>query len=155
MRIINDSTSAAIAYSLDKKHKEQNILVFDLDGGTFDVSLLTGDTGVFDIVSTNGDTHLGGEDFDYRILDYLLKKIKKQHGKDLKGNKEKAKRHLSNSLQATLEIDELEQGYDFKDTLSRTQLEELNMDLFKKTIPLVEKVMKDSGFKKGKSMKLS
>ena len=158
MRIINDSTSAAIAYSLDKKHKEQNILVFDLDGGTFDVSLLTGDTGVFDIVSTNGDTHLGGEDFDYRILDYLLKKIKKQHGKDLKGNKsaiqklkteiEKAKRHLSSSLQATLEIDELEQGYDFKDTLSRTKLEELNMDLFKKTIPLVEKVMKDSGFKK-------
>ena len=158
LRIINEPTAAAIAYGLDKKDKERNILVFDLGGGTFDVSLLTIDSGVFEVVSTNGDTHLGGEDFDHRILDYLLKKIKKQHGKDLKGNKsaiqklkteiEKAKRHLSSSLQATLEIDELEQGYDFKDTLSRAKFEELNMDLFKKTMAPVEKVMEDSGFKK-------
>ena len=141
LRIINEPTAAAIAYGLDKKDKERNILVFDLGGGTFDVSLLTIDSGVFEVVSTNGDTHLGGEDFDHRILDYLLKKIKKQHGKDLKTNKsaiqklkteiEKAKRHLSSSLQATLEIDELEQGFDFKDTLSRAKFEELNMDLFK------------------------
>jgi heat shock protein 5 len=126
LRIINEPTAAAIAYGLDKKDKERNILVFDLGGGTFDVSLLTIDGGVFEVVSTNGDTHLGGEDFDHRILDYLLKKIKKQHGKDLKNDKtviqklkteiEKAKRHLSSSLQATLEIDELEPGLDFKDT---------------------------------------
>lgn len=158
LRIINEPTAAAIAYGLDKKDKERNILVFDLGGGTFDVSLLTIDSGVFEVVSTNGDTHLGGEDFDHRILDYLLKKIKKQHGKDLKGNKsaiqklkteiEKAKRHLSSSLQATIEIDELEQGFDFKDTLSRAKFEELNMDLFKKTMAPVEKVMEDSGFKK-------
>ena len=158
LRIINEPTAAAIAYGLDKKDKERNILVFDLGGGTFDVSLLTIDGGVFEVVSTNGDTHLGGEDFDHRILDYLLKKIKKQHGKDLKGDKtviqklkteiEKAKRHLSSSLQATLEIDELEPGFDFKDTLSRAKFEELNMDLFKKTMAPVEKVMEDSGFKK-------
>ena len=126
LRIINEPTAAAIAYGLDKKDKERNILVFDLGGGTFDVSLLTIDSGVFEVVSTNGDTHLGGEDFDHRVLDYLLKKIKKQHGKDLKKNKksiqklkteiEKAKRHLSRSLQATIEIDELEPGFDFKDT---------------------------------------
>ena len=158
LRIINEPTAAAIAYGLDKKDKERNILVFDLGGGTFDVSLLTIDSGVFEVVSTNGDTHLGGEDFDHRILDYLLKKIKKQHGKDLKNNKsviqklkteiEKAKRHLSSSLQATIEIDELEPGFDFKDTLSRAKFEELNMDLFKKTMAPVEKVMEDSGFKK-------
>ena len=158
LRIINEPTAAAIAYGLDKKDKERNILVFDLGGGTFDVSLLTIDGGVFEVVATNGDTHLGGEDFDHRILDYLLKKIKKQHGKDLKNDKtviqklkteiEKAKRHLSSSLQATLEIDELEPGFDFKDTLSRAKFEELNMDLFKKTMAPVEKVMEDSGFKK-------
>ena len=158
LRIINEPTAAAIAYGLDKKDKERNILVFDLGGGTFDVSLLTIDSGVFEVVATNGDTHLGGEDFDHRILDYLLKKIKKQHGKDLKNDKtviqklkteiEKAKRHLSSSLQATIEIDELEPGFDFKDTLSRAKFEELNMDLFKKTMAPVEKVMEDSGFKK-------
>ena len=158
LRIINEPTAAAIAYGLDKKDKERNILVFDLGGGTFDVSLLTIDSGVFEVVSTNGDTHLGGEDFDHRVLDYLLKKIKKQHGKDLKNDKtviqklkteiEKAKRHLSSSLQATIEIDELEPGFDFKDTLSRAKFEELNMDLFKKTMAPVEKVMEDSGFKK-------
>ena len=158
LRIINEPTTAAIAYGLDKKDKERNILVFDLGGGTFDVSLLTIDSGVFEVVSTNGDTHLGGEDFDHRVLDYLLKKIKKQHGKDLKNDKtviqklkteiEKAKRHLSSSLQATIEIDELEPGFDFKDTLSRAKFEELNMDLFKKTMAPVEKVMEDSGFKK-------
>ena len=158
LRIINEPTAAAIAYGLDKKDKERNILVFDLGGGTFDVSLLTIDSGVFEVVSTNGDTHLGGEDFDHRVLDYLLKKIKKQHGKDLKNDKtviqklkteiEKAKRHLSSSLQATIEIDELEPGFDFKDTLSRAKFEELNMDLFKKTMAPLEKVMEDSGFKK-------
>ena len=141
LRIINEPNTAANAYGLDKKDKERNILVFDLGCGTFDVSLLSIDSGVFEVVSTNEDTHLGGEDFDHIFLDYLLKKIKKQNGKDLKANKsaiqklkteiEKDKRHLSSSLQATLEIDELEQGFDFKDTLSRAKFEELNMDLFK------------------------
>jgi len=158
LRIINEPTAAAIAYGLDKKDKERNILVFDLGGGTFDVSLLTIDSGVFEVVSTNGDTHLGGEDFDHRILDYFLKKIKKVHQKDISKNKsaiqklkteiEKAKRHLSSSLQANIEIDDLDEGFDFKDTLSRAKFEELNMDLFKKTMAPVEKVMEDSGFKK-------
>ena len=158
LRIINEPTAAAIAYGLDKKDKERNILVFDLGGGTFDVSLLTIDSGVFEVVSTNGDTHLGGEDFDHRILDYFLKKIKKVHQKDISKNKsaiqklkteiEKAKRHLSSSLQANIEIDDLDEGFDFKDTLSRAKFEELNMDLFKKTMAPVEKVMGDSGFKK-------
>ena len=158
LRIINEPTAAAIAYGLDKKDKERNILVFDLGGGTFDVSLLTIDSGVFEVVSTNGDTHLGGEDFDHRILDYFLKKIKKVHQKDITKNKsaiqklkteiEKAKRHLSSSLQANIEIDDLDEGFDFKDTLSRAKFEELNIDLFKKTMAPVEKVMEDSGFKK-------
>jgi heat shock protein 5 len=158
LRIINEPTAAAISYGLDKKDKERNILVFDLGGGTFDVSLLTIDSGVFEVVSTNGDTHLGGEDFDSRILDYLLKRIKKAHGKDISKNKtaiqklkseiEKAKRHLSSSLQATIEIDELDEGFDYKDTISRAKFEELNMDLFKKCMDPVSKVMEDSGFKK-------
>ena len=144
LRIINEPTAAAIAYGLDKKDKERNILVFDLGGGTFDVSLLTIDGGVFEVVSTNGDTHLGGEDFDHRILDYLLKKIKKQHGKDLKGDKtviqklkteiEKAKRHLSSSLQATLEIDVLDTGFNFKAILFITKFEEFHIELFIITI---------------------
>jgi heat shock protein 5 len=158
LRIINEPTAAAIAYGLDKKDKERNILVFDLGGGTFDVSLLTIDSGVFEVVSTNGDTHLGGEDFDHRVLDYFLKRIKKSHGKDISKNKtaiqklkseiEKAKRHLSSSLQATIEIDELDEGFDYKDSITRAKFEELNMDLFRKTMEPVEKVMEDSGFKK-------
>jgi len=157
LRIINEPTAAAIAYGLDKD-KERNILVFDLGGGTFDVSLLTIDGGVFEVVATNGDTHLGGEDFDNRVLDYLVKKIKKTHNKDVTKDKgaiqklkteiEKAKRVLSSSHQATLEIDELVEGLDFKDTLTRAKFEELNMDLFKKTMDPVEKVMTDSGMKK-------
>ncbi len=158
LRIINEPTAAAIAYGLDKKDKERNILVFDLGGGTFDVSLLTIDSGVFEVVATNGDTHLGGEDFDHRVLDYFIKKLKKTQKKDISKNKtaiqklkteiEKAKRHLSSSLQATLEIDELDEGFDYKDSLTRAKFEELNMDLFKKTMEPVEKVMADSGFKK-------
>ena len=121
LRIINEPTAAAIAYGLDKKDKERNILVFDLGGGTFDVSLLTIDSGVFEVKT-------------------VIQKLKTEI--------EKAKRHLSSSLQATIEIDELEPGFDFKDTLSRAKFEELNMDLFKKTMAPVEKVMEDSGFKK-------
>ena len=158
LRIINEPTAAAIAYGLDKKDKERNILVFDLGGGTFDVSLLTIDSGVFEVIATNGDTHLGGEDFDNRVLDYLMKKIKKTHNTDVSKNKsaiqklkseiEKAKRTLSSSPQTTLEIEELVEGLDYKDTLTKAKFEELNMDLFKKTMDPVEKVMTDGGMKK-------
>jgi heat shock protein 5 len=158
LRIINEPTAAAIAYGLDKKDKERNILVFDLGGGTFDVSLLTIDAGVFEVIATNGDTHLGGEDFDNRVLDYLLKVIKKKHNQDVGKNKsaiqklkseiEKAKRTLSSAPQASLEIDELVEGLDFKESLTRAKFEELNMDLFKKTMEPVEKVMGDGGMKK-------
>jgi heat shock protein 5 len=158
LRIINEPTAAAIAYGLDKKDKERNILVFDLGGGTFDVSLLTIDTGVFEVIATNGDTHLGGEDFDNRVLDFLIKKIKKVHNQDVSKNKsaiqklkseiEKAKRTLSSSPQANIEIEELVEGLDYKDTLTKAKFEELNMDLFKKTMDPVEKVMTDGGMKK-------
>ena len=158
LRIINEPTAAAIAYGLDKKDKERNILVFDLGGGTFDVSLLTIDSGVFEVVSTNGDTHLGGEDFDNRVLDYLMKIIKKKHNQDVTKNKsaiqklkseiEKGKRALSSTHQSDLEIDDLVEGLNFKETLTRAKFEELNMDLFKKTMDPVEKVMSDSGLKK-------
>lgn len=158
LRIINEPTAAAIAYGLDKKDKERNILVFDLGGGTFDVSLLTIDGGVFEVIQTNGDTHLGGDDFDNRMLDYVVKLIKKKHDTDVSKNKsaiqklkaelEKAKRTLSSSVQATIEIEELVEGLDFKETITRAKFEELNLDLFKKTITPVEKVMTDSGMKK-------
>jgi heat shock protein 5 len=158
LRIINEPTAAAIAYGLDKKDKERNILVFDLGGGTFDVSLLTIDSGVFEVIATNGDTHLGGEDFDNRVLEFLVKRIKEVHNQDITKNKsaiqklkteiEKAKRSLSSSPQATIEIEELVEGLDFKETLSRAKFEGLNMDLFKKTMDPVEKVMTDGGMKK-------
>jgi heat shock protein 5 len=158
LRIINEPTAAAIAYGLDKKHKERNILVFDLGGGTFDVSLLTIDEGVFEVIQTNGDTHLGGEDFDHRVLDYASKLIKKKHSTDITKNKsaiqklkteiEKAKRTLSSSVQSTMEVEELVEGIDFKESLTRAKFEELNMDLFKKTMTPVEKVMTDGGMKK-------
>lgn len=158
LRIINEPTAAAIAYGLDKKDKEKNILVFDLGGGTFDVSLLTIDSGVFEVIATNGDTHLGGEDFDNRVLDYLVKVIKKKHNQDvskdkssiqkLKAEIEKAKRSLSSVKEATLEIDTLVEGLDFKESLTRAKFEELNLDLFKKTMEPVEKVMGDGGMKK-------
>jgi heat shock protein 5 len=158
LRIINEPTAAAIAYGLDKKDKERNILVFDLGGGTFDVSLLTIDSGVFEVIATNGDTHLGGEDFDNRALDYLLKVIKKKHNQDIGKNKsaiqklkseiEKAKRTLSSGVEASIEIDELVEGLDFKETITRAKFEELNMDLFKKTMEPVEKCLTDGGMKK-------
>nr|CAD7438123.1 unnamed protein product [Timema bartmani] len=137
MRIINEPTAAAIAYGLDKKDGEKNVLVFDLGGGTFDVSLLTIDNGVFEVVSTNGDTHLGGEDFDQRVMDHFIKLYKKKKGKDIrKDNRavqklrrevEKAKRALSASHQVRIEIESFFEGEDFSETLTRAKFEELNM----------------------------
>jgi len=158
MRIINEPTAAAIAYGLDKKGGEKNILVFDLGGGTFDVTVLTIDNGVFEVVATNGDTHLGGEDFDQRVMEYMMKVFKRKFKKDMSTDKrsiqklrrevERAKRALSSATQARVEIEALFDGVDFTETLTRARFEELNMDLFKKTLGPVKKVMEDSGFKK-------
>ncbi|KAL5011603.1 hypothetical protein ScPMuIL_010154 [Solemya velum] len=157
MRIINEPTAAAIAYGLDKRDGEKNILVFDLGGGTFDVSLLTIDNGVFEVVATNGDTHLGGEDFDQRVMEHFIKLYKKKKGKDIrKDNRavqklrrevEKAKRALSSAHQARIEIESLYESEDFSETLTRARFEELNMDLFRSTMKPVVKVMEDSDLK--------
>jgi chaperone protein DnaK len=158
MRIINEPTAAAIAYGLDKKEGEKNVLVFDLGGGTFDVSLLTIDNGVFEVVSTNGDTHLGGEDFDQRVMDHFIKLYKKKKGKDLrKDNRavqklrrevEKAKRALSSAHQVKIEVESLFEGEDFTETLTRAKFEELNMDLFRSTLKPVQKVLDDADMQK-------
>jgi len=158
MRIINEPTAAAIAYGLDKKSGEKNILVFDLGGGTFDVSLLTIDNGVFEVIATSGDTHLGGEDFDNRVIQHLLKVFKRKHGSDpskdkraiqkLRREVERAKRSLSTQHQVRVEIEGLFEGQDFSETLTRARFEELCIDLFKKTLTPVQKVMDDSELKK-------
>nr|AEV42204.1 glucose-regulated protein 78kDa [Eurytemora affinis] len=154
MRIINEPTAAAIAYGMDKKDGEKNVLVFDLGGGTFDVSLLTIDNGVFEVVSTNGDTHLGGEDFDQRVMEHFIKLYKKKKGKDLRKDVravqklrrevEKAKRALSAAHQVRVEVESLIDGEDFSETLTRAKFEELNMDLFRGTLKPVQKVLEDA-----------
>jgi len=158
MRIINEPTAAAIAYGMDKKEGEKNVLVFDLGGGTFDVSLLTIDNGVFEVVATNGDTHLGGEDFDQRVMEHFIKLYKKKKGKDLrKDNRavqklrrevEKAKRALSAAHQVRIEVESLFEGEDFSETLTRAKFEELNMDLFRSTLKPVQKVLEDADMQK-------
>jgi len=158
MRIINEPTAAAIAYGMDKKEGEKNVLVFDLGGGTFDVSLLTIDNGVFEVVATNGDTHLGGEDFDQRVMEHFIKLYKKKKGKDLrKDNRavqklrrevEKSKRALSSAHQVRIEVEALFEGEDFSETLTRAKFEELNMDLFRSTLKPVQKVLEDADMQK-------
>ncbi|KAK6590021.1 hypothetical protein RS030_192804 [Cryptosporidium xiaoi] len=157
IRIINEPTAAAIAFGLDKK-AEKSILVYDLGGGTFDVSLLTIDNGVFEVVATSGDTHLGGEDFDQRVMDHFIKIIKSKTGKDVKSDKralqklrrevEKSKRALSSTPQVKVEIEDLMEGVDLSETLTRAKFDELNADLFRKTIDPVKKVLEDAGIKK-------
>merc|ERR1712079_877046 len=157
LRIINEPTAAAIAYGLDKK-TEKNILVYDLGGGTFDVSLLTIDNGVFEVVATNGDTHLGGEDFDQRVMQHFMKIFQKKHGKDMSKDKrsvqklrrevEKTERALSSTHQGRVEIEALFDGVDFSETLTRARFEEINNDLFKNTLGPVKQVLEDSGLKK-------
>merc|ERR1711988_2071587 len=155
-RIINEPTAAAIAYGLDKKDSnERNVLIFDLGGGTFDVSLLTIEDGIFEVKATAGDTHLGGEDFDNRMVNHFVTEFKrKNRGKDPTGNAralrrlrtacERAKRTLSSSHQASIEIDSFFEGIDFFTSVSRARFEELNMDLFRKCMDPVEKVLRDS-----------
>ncbi|KAG9298637.1 hypothetical protein G9A89_012705 [Geosiphon pyriformis] len=158
MRIVNEPTAAAIAYGLDKTGGERQILVYDLGGGTFDVSLLSIEDGVFEVLATAGDTHLGGEDFDNRVIDYFLKLYKKKTKEDaskdfkavgkLKREVEKAKRTLSQQMSTRIEIESFHNGKDFSETLTRAKFEELNNDLFRKTLKPVEQVLKDAGVKK-------
>ncbi|XP_063325369.1 endoplasmic reticulum chaperone BiP-like isoform X1 [Pelmatolapia mariae] len=158
VRIINEATAAGIAYGLDKKDGLKNILVFDLGGGSFDVSILTIDNGAFQVVATNGDTHLGGEDFDQRIMEHFIELYKKKTGKDVrKDNRavqklrrevEKAKRALSAQHQTHIEIESFFKGQDFSETLTRAKFEELNMDLFQSTLKPVQKVLEDAELKK-------
>merc|ERR1711874_922586 len=156
LRIINEPTAAAIAYGLDKKKGEGecNVLIFDLGGGTFDVSILTIEDGIFEVKSTAGDTHLGGEDFDNRMVDHFVSEFKRKHKKDLSGNKravrrlrtacERAKRTLSASAQANIEIDSLFEGIDFYTSITRARFEELCSDLFRGTLEPVEKSLRDA-----------
>ncbi|PKI83765.1 Homospermidine synthase 1 [Malassezia vespertilionis] len=155
MRIINEPTAAAIAYGLDKKDAgEKNVLIFDLGGGTFDVSLLTIEEGIFEVKATAGDTHLGGEDFDNRLVNHFVQEFKRKYKKDLTTNAralrrlrtaaERAKRTLSSAAQTTIEIDSLFEGIDFYTSITRARFEELCGDLFAHTIEPVEKVLRDS-----------
>ncbi len=156
LRIINEPTAAAIAYGLDKKgtQGEHNVLIFDLGGGTFDVSLLSIDDGIFEVKATAGDTHLGGEDFDNRLVNHFIQEFKRKNKKDLSGNQralrrlrtscERAKRTLSSSTQTSIEIDSLFEGIDFYTSITRARFEELCGDLFRSTLDPVEKVLKDS-----------
>jgi len=158
LRIINEPTAAAIAYGLDKKGAEKNVLIFDLGGGTFDVSLLTIEEGIFEVKATAGDTHLGGEDFDNRMVEYFSQEFKRKNRKDLSDNQralrrlrtacERAKRTLSSSTQAHIEIDSLFEGIDFNSVITRARFEDLNMDYFRKCMEPVEKVLRDSKLSK-------
>jgi len=161
LRIINEPTAAAIAYGLDKKlGKEQNILIFDLGGGTFDVSLLVIEDGVFEVKATAGDTHLGGEDFDNRLVSHFVDEFKRKYKKDITSNArslrrlrtaaERAKRTLSNAVQASIEVDSLFEGVDFYTSISRSRFEELCADLFRSTLDPVEKVLRDAKLDKNK-----
>jgi len=160
LRIINEPTAAAIAYGLDKKSgKAANILIYDMGGGTFDVSLLTMKDGIFEVKATAGDTHLGGEDFDNRVVEYCIKEFsRKNKNIDLSDNHralrrlrtqcERAKRTLSSNTTATIEVDSLAEGIDFSVNISRAKFEELCMDYFKGSMIPVEKVLKDSKINK-------
>ncbi|XP_062002225.1 heat shock cognate 70 kDa protein-like [Rosa rugosa] len=157
MRIINEPTAAAIAYGLEKKagwYSKRNVMIFDLGGGTLDVSLLTISSGVFEVKSTAGDTHLGGEDFDNRMVNYCVEEFKRKHNLDVSGNSralrrlrngcEKAKRRLSFTSSIEVQIDCLDQGIDFYITISRAKFEQLNMDFFNKCMEPVEKCIRDA-----------
>jgi len=157
VRIINEPTAAAIAYGLNKA-EEKNILVFDLGGGTFDVSLLTIDDGFFEVVATHGDTHLGGEDFDNNMMRHFVSMLKSKKGVDISKDQkalarlrkacEAAKRQLSSQPEARVEVDSLTEGFDFSEKITRAKFEELNMDLFKGTLKPVQRVLEDGKLKK-------
>jgi heat shock protein 1/8 len=161
LRIINEPTAAAIAYGLDKKSNEgeKHILIFDCGGGTHDISLLSIDDGIFEVKATAGDTHLGGEDFDDRLVKHFVQEFKRKHKQDISGNMkavrrlrtacERAKRTLSSTAQTSIEIDSLHEGIDFYSNVTRARFEELCMDKFRQAIAPVEKVLKDAKMSKG------
>ena len=158
LRVINEPTAAAIAYGLDKKKASgagaSTVLIFDLGGGTFDVSILQIEEGVFEVKSTAGNTHLGGEDFDQRLVNHFVGEFKRKYGKDLRQNQralrrlrsacERAKRSLSSTAQASIEIDSLHEGMDFYTSITRARFEELNADLFRKVMEPVERALVDA-----------
>ena len=158
LRIINEPTAAAIAYGLDKKEEEKNVLIFDLGGGTFDVSLLSIDDGIFEVKATAGDTHLGGEDFDNILMKYFIDEFKRKHKADISENKrslrrlktacERAKRTLSSSATASVELESLYEGIDFFTSVSKARFESLCMNLFQKCINPVSRVLQDAGVSK-------
>ena len=158
LRIINEPTAAAIAYGLDKKEEEKNVLIFDLGGGTFDVSLLSIDDGIFEVKATAGDTHLGGEDFDNILMKYFIDEFKRKHKTDMSENKrslrrlktacERAKRTLSSAATASVELESLYEGIDFFTSISKARFESLCMNLFQKCINPVTRVLQDAGISK-------
>jgi heat shock protein 1/8 len=159
LRIINEPTAAAIAYGMDNKSsQEKNVMVFDLGGGTFDVTILAIEEGVFEVKATGGNSHLGGEDLDNRLVNHFIQEFKRKHKHDITGNAravrrlrtscERAKRTLSSTAQTTIELDSLYEGIDFNTNITRARFEELSMDLFKQSIDTVEKVLIDSGLSK-------
>merc|ERR1712066_383740 len=157
-RVINEPTAAAIAYGLDKQDREETILVFDLGGGTFDVTLLQIDNGVFEVLATSGDTHLGGEDFDQRLMDYFITRFKRKNNIDISKDKralqrlrkqrEYAKRTLSSQTSTKIDCEALSNGIDFSSVITRAKFESLNMDLFKRTMVPVTQVLKDAEISK-------
>lgn len=160
MRVINEPTAAAIAYGLNKDGPETKVLVYDLGGGTFDVSILGIEDKVFEVLSTSGDTHLGGEDFDNRVIDWVVKTYEKKYGVDegavaknqramgkLKKAVENAKRGLSAQQSVKIEIEGFEGGRDLSEVLTRAKFEELNVDLFRRTMKPIEQALKDAGLK--------
>jgi len=160
MRIINEPTAAAIAYGLEKATSvgEKNVLIFDLGGGTLDVSLVTIEEGIFQVMATAGDTHLGGEDFDSRMVNHFVEELKSTNNKDITGDPgalrrlrtacERAKRTLSFTAETTIELDSLYEGIDFSSTITRARFEELNEDLFRKCMKAVEKCLRDANMDK-------
>lgn len=159
LRIINEPTAAAIAYGMDNKsEKEKNVMIFDLGGGTFDVTILSVEEGIFEVKATGGDSHLGGEDLDNRLLSHFILEFKRKHKHDITGNAravrrlrtacERAKRTLSSAAQTTIELDSLYEGLDFNTSITRARFEELAVDLFRKAMDTVEKVLVDSGLAK-------
>ena len=159
LRIINEPTAASLAYGLDKKGKNQNVLIFDCGGGTFDLSILNIDDGIFEVLSTAGNTHLGGEDFDNRLVEHFIAEFKRKHKQDLTSNKkslrrlrtacERAKRTLSSSTQANIELDSLFEGIDFYTSITRAKFENLCDDLMRSCITPIDKLLRDA--KKSKS----
>lgn len=160
LRIINEPTAASLAYGLDQNQKDQNVLIFDCGGGTFDLSILNIDEGVFEVLSTAGNTHLGGEDFDNRLVDHFITEFKRKHKLDIRTSAkaqrrlrtacERVKRTLSSSTTASLELDSIMEGVDFYTSITRAKFESLCDDLFRSCIKPIDKLLSDAKLDKSK-----